>query len=132
MINLLKVQQDIYSLLKGLGYTVVDETTPETTCPYVRLGYSTVNTISIKTNESYSMLLYIDVFSDYKGSKEVKEISYTIHDSLMKHSFSTENYSENHSLYYMEFLSETNKHRIKDKDKKYRHGVLIYKFNIYE
>lgn len=132
MINLLNVQTDIYNFIKGLGYKVVDEVTPETKCPYVRLGNTSISTINIKTNDSYSMLLYIDVFSDYKGSKEVKEIAYTIHDSMMKHSFSTENYSVNHSLYLMDFITEDNKQKETDKDKKYRHGVLIYKFNIYE
>ena len=132
MINLLNVQKDVYDFLKGLGYEVVDEVTPNKKCPYIRLGYTSVSNIKIKINESYSMMLYIDVFSDYRGSKEVKEISYTIHDSIKGHSFSTDNYSVDHSLYLMDFTTEDNKQKETDKDKKFRHGVLIYKFNIYE
>lgn len=132
MINLLNVQKDVYDFLKGLGYEVVDEVTQNKKCPYIRLGYTSVSNIKIKTNESYSMMLYIDVFSDYRGSKEVKEISYTIHDSIKGHSFSTDNYSVDHSLYLMDFTTEDNKQKETDKDKKFRHGVLIYKFNIYE
>lgn len=128
MINLLNVQTDVYNYLKSLGYTVTEEVKPETKCPYIRMSNTSVSTIGIKTNESYSMLLYIDIFSDYKGSKEVKEIAYTVQDSMMKHSFSTDSYSVDHSLYLMDFLTEDDP----QKDKKYRHGSLIYKFNIYE
>lgn len=128
MINLLNIQTDIYDYIKLLGYTVTEEVKPETKCPYIRMSNTSISTIGIKTNKSYSMLLYLDIFSDYKGSKEVKEIAYTIHDSISNHSFSTDNYSENHSLYLMDFSTENDS----KKYKQYRHGSLIYKFNIYE
>lgn len=128
MINLLQVQKDLYNVISDLGYTVVEESTNNTECPYVKIGYSSVENISIKQKESYTLMQYIDVFSTYKGSKEVKEITYSIQDSLSKINFSTSEYTVDSKLYHIEFLEETDS----EKKSKYRHGILIYKFNIYE
>lgn len=128
MINLIKLQNDLYQYIKSLGYEVIDEIKKDTPCPYVKIGYSTVRNIGIKNNEAYTMLQYIDVYSRYNGSKEVKEIAYNIYDSIKKHDFSTEEYTVNTNLYHMEFTEEENK----EKKTNYRHGILIFKFNVYE
>lgn len=132
MINLLQVQKDLYNAISDLGYNVVDEPTINTEYPFIKIGYSYVENINIKQKEAYTLMQYIDVFSTYKGSKEVKEITYTIHDSISKKDFSTSDYTVNSKLYHMEFLEETDPKRNEEKYISYRHGVLIYKFNIYE
>lgn len=136
MINLLRIQKDLYNAIKKLGYTVVDEATIKTKCPYVKIGYSTVQTIDIKQKSAYNMMQYIDIYSDYQGSKEVKEIAYNIYDNLNNLNLSTDDYTVNSKLYHMEFLEEENVNRRKNGSSeqvgKYRHGILIYKINVYE
>lgn len=82
MIDLVVVQKAIYDALKTLRVDVVDYIDTSVNCPYVHISNLYINDDSNKTNESVVATQYINIYSEYKGKKEVLELASQV-DSLM-------------------------------------------------
>lgn len=79
---MLDIQKIIYESITNLGYTVYDYVKEDAKFPYVRISSALDKPNKTKTSKGNSIKQYIDVFSDYKGFKEVKEITNHIVNKL--------------------------------------------------
>lgn len=79
---MLDIQKLIYEKLTTLGYTVYDYVVEDAAFPYVRIGPTDSSNNNTKTTRGKKIKQYIDVFSNYKGTKEVKEITSDIVNEL--------------------------------------------------
>ena len=79
---MLDIQKLIYEKLTTLGYTVYDYVVEDAVFPYVRIGPTDSSNNNTKTTRGKKIKQYIDVFSNYKGTKEVKEITSDIVNEL--------------------------------------------------
>ena len=77
--DLFTYQKALYDAIKSLGYDVYDYVPTDAPMPFVRLDYNLIMDDGTKTTEGYEILQYINIFSDYKGQKESKDI---IHFSM--------------------------------------------------
>lgn len=88
MIDILAVQGELYKVLSSTGYNVFDTVPDETEYPFISIGYSQLLDSGTKTNIGYEIMQNIDIFSNYTGQKEIKEISQkviqTINDNDIK------------------------------------------------
>jgi len=75
----LPLQKAVYEAVKGLGYVVYDNLPDNPTFPYVLLGDDPLVAYHTKTNAQYIAYCSLHVFSNYKGTKQAKEIM----DNLM-------------------------------------------------
>jgi hypothetical protein len=80
--DLITYQKALYQALKKQGINVYDYVPFEAPLPYVRLDYSQVYNDGTKTTELFNIIQYINVFSEYKGQKEVKEIIEKINTAI--------------------------------------------------
>ena len=80
--DLLTYQKALYDAIKSLGYDVYDYVPLNTQLPYIRLDSLQALDDSTKTSEGYEVLQYINIFSSYKGQKEVREIAQTVIDNV--------------------------------------------------
>lgn len=130
MIDLSKVYQIIWGNISKLKYDVVDYIPYDSiSYPYVQVGGLYTNDDNTKNTEGLSCELYINVYSAYKGRKEIIGIVNEI-DEIMSQDMSTEEYT---------VYIKKGRHAItQDKDKLgwttdnnvYFHAVLIYEINI--
>ena len=82
---------------------------------------------SVKTASGIQVNQYIDIFSDYKGQKETREIMHQIMDKMQQ--FDKESLDLDISLVNTEILEEKDKEQSINSTPKGSifHGVLIYK-----
>ena len=117
----IELQEKLYALLSILSYPVYDDVPKNAKCPYIKLGTNRGNDNSNKTNLAYKDYQYIDVFSEYRGKKEVMQIMKQVNDLLQNKTITLEN--EQAFLY----LSSSEILEQKDAEGKYYHGILIYR-----
>ena len=80
--DLITYQKALYDAIKAQGYSVYDYVPTDAPFPYVRLDYNQAFDNGTKTSEGYEVLQFINIFSSYKGQKEVREIAQTVIDSV--------------------------------------------------
>ena len=117
----IELQEKLYALLSTLSYPVYDDVPKNAKCPYIKLGTNRGNDNSNKTNLAYKDYQYIDVFSEYRGKKEVMQIMKQVNDLLQNKSITLENEQAFLYLNSSEILEQ------KDAEGKYYHGILIYR-----
>jgi len=117
----IELQEKLYALLSTLSYPVYDDVPKNAKCPYIKLGTNRGNDNSNKTNLAYKDYQYIDVFSEYRGKKEVMQIMKQVNDLLQNKTITLENMQAFLYLNSSEILEQ------KDAEGKYYHGILIYR-----
>ena len=117
----IELQEKLYALLSTLSYPVYDDVPKNAKCPYIKLGTNRGNDNSNKTNRAYEDYQYIDVFSEYRGKKEVMQIMKQVNDLLQNKTITLENMQAFLYLSSSEILEQ------KDAEGKYYHGILIYR-----
>lgn len=117
----IELQEKLYALLSTLSYPVYDDVPKNAKCPYIKLGTNRGNDNSNKTNLAYKDYQYIDVFSEYRGKKEVMQIMKQVNDLLQNKTITLENEQAFLYLNSSEILEQ------KDAEGKYYHGILIYR-----
>lgn len=70
------------STLGGLVTGVFDSVPDDTTLPVVQIGSATTNDDGMKGTDARSYIFQIDVFSNYRGFKEVKQIMQRVYTLL--------------------------------------------------
>lgn len=126
--NILTIQSELYKQLSTLNIPVYDYIPTDAKMPYIKLGYMNMKDYSVKTAAGIQVNQYIDIFSDYKGQKETREIMHQIMDKMQQ--FDKENNDLYISLSNTEILEEQDKEQSVNNTPKGNiyHGVLIYKF----
>ena len=127
MTDTITIQKELFKQLTTLNYPVYDYIPTDAKMPYIKLGYMNMRDYSTKTNEGIQVNQYIDIFSDYKGQKETREIMHQIMDKMQQ--FDKENHDLDISLINTEILEEKDKEQSVNSTPKGSifHGVLIYK-----
>lgn len=77
--DLFTYQKALYDAIKSLGYDVYDYVPLDAPMPFVRLDYNLIMDDGTKTTEGYEILQYINIFSDYNGQKESKDMAQKIY-----------------------------------------------------
>ena len=120
------LQEAIYSALNvsaitsDLNCAVVNEPTNDQSYPFIQLGEDRVDDYSTKVEAGGEYELNFDIWSQYKGSKECKQIMDKIHDLLHDSSISVTGFNlVNIQLDYSDIL--------KDPDGVTRHGVMRFR-----
>ena len=134
MIKLHDVYKEIFSRINALPYNVYDELVENPQWPFIRIDYSYNRDRSGKNYDGMTYYQYIHVFSVYKGRKEVLEITDMINEALLE-PIVTEDFI---AMPYIE------RNEIADRsdtiggqktgyntNETYRHGILVYKYVIY-
>lgn len=117
----IELQEKLYALLSALSYPVYDDVPKNAKCPYIKLGVNRGGDNSTKINLAYKDYQYIDVFSEYRGKKEVMQIMKQVNDLLQNKTITLENEQAFLYLNSSEILEQ------KDAEGKYYHGILIYR-----
>ena len=121
------LQTTIYSTLNGdntltntLGAGVFDEVVENATYPFVSLGEETAVDYSTKDLDGGEFTINIHVWSQYKGSKQTKEIMDRVHDLLHDSSLSVSGFNlANLRFEFSDIL--------RDPDGITRHGVMRFR-----
>lgn len=126
MIDLIEIQKLIYDRLKTLPYSVVDEFTlyQEVEPPFVQLGSLYMEDNNTKNSEGMIATQYINIYSTYRGKKEILEISQAV-SNVMKNRMKYDTYSI--------YIKEDRKTIMLDTDKndnRFYHAVLIFNLHI--
>ena len=126
--NILTIQSELYKQLSSLNIPVYDYIPTDAKMPYIKLGYMNMKDYSVKTAAGIQVNQYIDIFSNYKGQKETREIMHQIIQKMQQ--FDKENNDLYISLSNTEILEEQDKEQSVNNTPKGNiyHGVLIYKF----
>lgn len=117
----IELQEKLYALLSTLSYPVYDDVPKNAKCPYIKLGANRGGDNSTKINLAYKDYQYIDVFSEYRGKKEVMQIMKQVNDLLQNKTITLENMKAFLYLNSSEILEQTGA------EDKYYHGILIYR-----
>ena len=84
MINIVELQQAIWNQLSNSAYTVVDYIEYNSIePPYVQIGNLYVDDNSVKNAKGLRCEQYINIYSIYKGKKELLEIIDEINDLML-------------------------------------------------
>ena len=121
------LQSAIYSTLNGdsnltstLGAGIFNDVTEGTNTPFVTIGDDTASQYDTKDLDGTETTINIDVWSEYKGSKECKQIMDRIHDLLHDSNISVTGFN----LVNLRFeFSDI----IRDPDGVTRHGVMRFR-----
>ena len=121
------LQTTIYSTLNGdntltntLGAGVFDEVVENASYPFVSLGEETAVDYSTKDLDGGEFTINIHVWSQYKGSKQTKEIMDRVHDLLHDSSLSVSGFNlANLRFEFSDIL--------RDPDGITRHGVMRFR-----
>ncbi len=118
----LPLQKAVFEAVIALGYEVYDHLPDSPTFPYVLVGEDPLVAYHTKTNAQYIAYCSFHVFSNYKGTKETKEIL----DALMGVLESIqlgEDWSIGHrQMFNYRLMGDTNP--------EVTHGYLQYQLNI--
>ena len=128
MKDILQVQLELYNKLSSLDYPIYDYVPDDSKMPYIKLGYMNLKDYSCKTADGIEITQYIDIFSNYKGQKQTREIMLKVMGVMDQLKRSHTNL--NISLKNTEILEEKDKEQSVSGTPKnvIYHGVLIYKF----
>ena len=108
------------TLTSTLGASIVDEVKHGTGYPFVSIGEETAVEFGTKDLDGAEYTVNIDVWSQYKGSKETKQIMDRIHDLLHNTNISVTGFN----LINLRFeFSDV----MRDPDGKTRHGVMRFR-----
>lgn len=121
------LQSAIYSALNGdsnltstLGASVFDDVTEGTSTPFITIGEETATEFDTKDLAGSENTINIHIWSEYKGSKETKQIMDRVHDLLHDSSLSVTGFN----LVNMRFeFSDI----IRDPDGVTRHGIMRFR-----
>ncbi len=121
------LQSTIYSTLSGdsnlttaLGASVFDDVPESTSFPYVQIGEDNVTQFDTKDVDGSETTLTVHIWSEYKGSKETKQIMDRVHDLLHDSNLSVSGFN----LINLRFeFSDI----MRDPDGKTRHGVMRFR-----
>ena len=121
------LQEKLYSTLNGdsnltttLGAAVYDEVPENSSVPYVQLGPALTQDYSTKDVTGSEITLTLDVWSRYKGGKEVKNLMDRVHTLLHDSNLSV----TGHNLINMRFeFGDV----LRDPDGITRHGVMRFR-----
>ena len=94
------LQSTIYSTLSGdsnltttLGASVFDDVPESTSFPYVQIGEDNVTEFDTKDVNGSETTLTLQIWSEYNGSKETKQIMDRVHDLLHDSSLSVSGFN---------------------------------------
>ena len=76
------------TLTSTLGAGVYDEVTQNQATPFISMGYGTAIDYSTKDLDGGEFTVTFDIWSEYKGAKECKQIMDRVHTLLHNHSLS--------------------------------------------
>ena len=118
------VKKTLYNILtQDLGYTVVDNSSEENNCPWIRLRTSNLYRQPFKNNEyEYNITYTLDIFSEYDGEHEILEMDKEIFEKMPK-------------MYELDCITNISGSNLKIIDDKStgvikKHGILSYTFSI--
>jgi hypothetical protein len=111
---------NVTALTDTLSCAIVDEPTANQSYPFVAIGDDRADDYSTKDLDGADYQLNLDVWSQYKGSKECKQIMDKIHDLLHDSNISVSGFNLiNMRLEYSDIL--------RDPDGVTRHGVMRFR-----
>lgn len=116
-----ELQEKLYALLSTLSYPVHDDVPKNAKCPYIKIGTDYGGDNSTKTSFAYKDYQYIDIFSNYNGKKEVREIMKQVNSLLQNKELMFNDMQIYLYLNSSKILEQT------DVEGKYYHGILIYR-----
>mgnify|MGYP006396588435 FL=1 len=126
MVDLIKVQKFIFDRISQLSYTIVDDFAiyEQAKTPYIQLSNLYIDNDNTKNTEGMVIQQYINVYSSYKGKKEILQIAQAI-SSVMNGKAEIEEYSV--------YIEEDTKTIMLDFDNNgniFYHSVMIFKIHI--
>ena len=121
------LQSSVYSTLSNdntlsstYGASVFDDVPEDTSYPYITIGEDNITEFGTKDLDGTTSTMTIHIWSEYKGSKETKQIMDRIHDLLHDSSLSVSGFN----LINMRFeFSDI----MRDPDGITRHGVMRFR-----
>ena len=127
------LQSAIYSLLNNdstldslVGNNKIFDNVPDdTSYPYIQIGLETVSNIGTKTVDGNVYNVDIDVWSQYRGQKEIKEIMEQIY--VLCHDKTISVSGADSVMSYV-----TNVTTLREADGITRHGIVNINFTIYD
>ena len=135
MIKQLDIFKAIFSKIKELKYNVYDEMMEDAENPHIRLDYSHEMENKGKNYDSKVYYQYIHVFSDYKGRKEILEVTDKLLEKLSE-DIETDTFIMYPHLERCEITQESDRtsgpihgYRVNET---YRHALVVIKYTIYE
>ena len=132
MINIIDIQQAIWDTLNSSGYTVVDYIEFNTIePPYVRMGDLYVDDDSIKNKEGLRCEQYVNLYSTYKGKKEILNMIDIVNELMI--GLEIEGYDVHVARGTQHILQDTDRKTIftnRDSQVKYYHALLKYEIYI--
>ena len=111
---------NVSALTSDLSCAVYDEVPQDSSYPFISLGYGTAIDYSTKDVDGGEFTLVIDVWSQYKGAKECKQIMDKVHDLLHDSSLSVTGFNLINLRYEFSDI-------IRDPDGVTRHGVMRFR-----
>ena len=121
------LQSTIYSTLSGdgnltttLGASVFDDVPESTSFPYVQICEDNVTEFDTKDVNGSETTLTLHIWSEYKGSKETKQIMDRVHDLLHDSSLSVSGFNLINLRFEFGDI-------MRDPDGKTRHGVMRFR-----
>ena len=141
MIKLHDVYKEIFRKINALqkkydGYElhVYDELVKNPQWPFIRIDYSYNRDRSGKNYDGITYYQYIHVFSVYKGRKEVLEITDMINEALLE-KIETDDFVAYPYIERNEIADRSDtiggQKTGYNTNETYRHGILVYKYVIY-
>lgn len=134
MIKLHDVYKEIFSRINALPYNVYDELVENPQWPFIRIDYSYNRDRSGKNYDGTTYYQYIHVFSVYKGRKEVLEITDMINEALLE-KIETDDFVAYPYIERNEIADRSDtiggQKTGYNTNETYRHGILVYKYVIY-
>jgi len=134
MIKLHDIYKEIFSRINALPYNVYDELVENPQWPFIRIDYSYNRDRSGKNYDGMTYYQYIHVFSVYKGRKEVLEITDMINEALLD-KIETDDFVAYPYIERNEIADRSDtiggQKTGYNTNETYRHGILVYKYVIY-
>lgn len=123
------VQEKLFGVLNGLGIPVYDYVpTNSNEFPYVKIDSCYYMDNSTKAEEGIQLIQYVQVFSDYKGKKEIRDLVAQMNDLVVNGDYDNEDIQIFVEMEIVRFFE----HQEKDGSGYYNQGTVMYKFTIFE
>lgn len=126
------LQQAIYTALQGL-YPVYDDVTTPITMPYILLGETTMRRNDPKQEKIHEFVFDLHAFSNYQGSKEVKEMNDYIVSKVVDTALVVPGYTViRQQLELSEFMRELDANRVTLSDNAVvYHGIVQVRIHLW-
>lgn len=111
---------NVAAITDTLSCAVLDEVTQGQSYPFITIGEETAIDYSTKTAHGGEFTVNIDVWSQYKGSKEVKQIMDKVHDLLHNSNLSVTGFNLVNTRFEFSDI-------LRDPDGVTRHGVMRFR-----